>query len=210
MDKKEKEKLPITLCIITANSGKRIKDMILKHKKYVSEVFVIVQKSKDDTLARATEVADFVIERRNKGTADPDRNWLFNLATHSWILYLDDDEFVSPELGRKLKTLINDKVDVYWLKRTNLVNGKDVSSLLGDDYQARLFKRGAVVFPDQIHTYPKVADQAIVAHVDYAIIHDRSLELLKKGNRARNCIASKDQIVNQERFISAVENLLEN
>lgn len=206
---KEIKKLPITLCIITANSGKRIKDMILKHKKHVSEVMVVVQKSEDDTLERAREVADVVIERRNKGTADPDRNWLFDLANTEWILYLDDDEYLSTALRSKLKALTKDNVDVYWLQRQNFVDGVDVFNALGKDYQPRLFRKGSLKFPDQIHTYPKVADQSIQAYVDYPIIHKRTFEQLKKSNRARNKIASSDQIAMQEKFISLVESIIE-
>ena len=102
------KKLPISLCIITHNSEDRIKDMILKHKDVVSEVIVVVQKSTDDTLARAREVADVVIERRCKGTSDPDRDWLFALAKHEWILYLDDDEYASTKLKGKFKQLIKE------------------------------------------------------------------------------------------------------
>jgi len=208
MSRTKNKPLPITLCVITANSGKRIKDVVLKHKKYVSEVLVVVQKSEDDTLARAREVADCVIERRNKGTSDPDRNWLFDLASNPWVLYLDDDEFISPKLAKNLKKLIESNVDVFWLQRDNFVNNKDISAILGKDYQARLFRKGSLRFPDEIHTYPTLANEAISAYVDYPIIHKRGLEQLKKSNRARNCVASREQIGNQEKFIADVERYL--
>lgn len=209
MSKKKVAKLPITLCVITCNSGDRIKDMILKHKDYVSEVMVIVQESTDDTLARAREVADVVIERRRKGTSDADRNWLFDLASNEWVLYLDDDEHVSPSLGRKLKTLIKETVDIFWFRRTNLVDGVDIHDILGKDMQCRLFRKGAVTFPDKIHTYPKPDPKALAAYTDYDIIHERTLEQVRNGNRVRNSIASKESIQMQEDFIKNVEALVE-
>ena len=203
------KKLPISLCIITHNSEDRIKDMILKHKEVVSEVIVVVQKSTDDTLARAREVADVVIERRCKGTSDPDRDWTFSIASNEWVLYLDDDEYVSTKLKGKLKQLIKEQVDAYWFKRTNLVDGVDIHPILGNDMQCRLFKKGAVTFPDEIHTYPKAQKGVITAFVEYDIIHERTLEQLKRSNRNRNVIADRDSIGMQEQFIAKVDNYLE-
>ncbi len=209
MKKKTLKKLPITLCVITHNSGNRIKEMILKHKDVVSEVMIVVQKSSDDTLARAREVADVVIEKRCKGTSDPDRNWLFNLVSNEWVLYLDDDEYVSPILKGKLEDLIKQNIDIYWFKRTNLVDGVDIFDILKNDMQPRLFKRGSVKFPNRIHTYPEKAPDAFAGFVEYDIIHDRTLDQVKKGNRVRNSVANREQVAMQEKFISQVEALLE-
>ena len=208
--KKKNKKLPITLCVITHNSEDRIKDMILKHKEFVSEVIVVVQKSTDDTLARAREVADCVIERRCKGTSDPDRNWLFSLARNPWVLYLDDDEYTSPELNKKLPDLIKQNVAVYWMARKNLVDGVDIFKVLKHDMQPRLFQKGALTFPDQIHTYPRAEKDAYVAFVDYPIVHERTFEQVKRSNRDRNIVADKDRLAMQEKFIAQVGELLEN
>lgn len=207
--KKKVKKLPISLCVITHNSEDRIKDMILKHKEFVSEVIVVVQESTDNTLARAREVADVVIERRCKGTSDSDRNWTFSLANNPWVLYLDTDEYTSPELNKKLPELIKQNVAIYWMARKNLVDGVDMFKVLKHDMQPRLFQKGALKFPDQIHTYPKPEKDAYVAFVDYPIIHERTLEQVKSSNRARNAIASKDMISLQEGFIAQVEAELE-
>ena len=206
---KKDEKLPITLCVITCNSEDRIKDMILKNKEVVSEVLVVVQESKDDTAARAREAGAVVIERRRKGTSDPDRNWLFALANTPWVLYLDDDEYISPELKENIESLIKENVDIYWLKRTNLVDGVDIFKILGHDMQPRLFRKGALNFPDQIHTYPSPASEAMPAFVEYPIIHERTLEQVKKGNRVRNNGADPRMIEMQEKFIMNVEALLD-
>ena len=205
---KKSKKLPITLCVICHNSEDIIKEMILKHKEIVSEVLVIVQKSTDDTYRVASEVADMVIHRRCKGTSDPDRDWLFSLASNEWILYLDSDEYASDELIKKLPELIKEHIDVYWMKRTNLVNGVDIHSILGNDMQARLFRKGALSYPDTIHTYPKLSPNAITGFIEYPIIHDRTLDQLRSGNRNRNVIASRDHIALQEGFIAKVETLI--
>lgn len=203
------KKLPITLCVITCNSGSIIKDMITKNKEFVDEVIVLVQESKDNTLEEAESVADLVVERKRKGTCDPDANWAFSLAKNEWILYLGDDEFISKDLAKSLKDLIKQSVDIYWFVRKNLVDGIDIFDISGRDMQPRLFRKGSLNFPDKIHTYPKPDPAAIVAYVDLEIIHKRTLEGLKKSNRARNIIADPEMLNTQENFIKNVERLLE-
>jgi glycosyltransferase involved in cell wall biosynthesis len=203
------QKLPITLCIIAHNEENIIKDCILKHKDVVSETLVIDQASTDRTADRAREAGAMVIPRRCKGTSDPDRDWLFALASNEWILYLDSDEYASKNLKKKLKQLIKEDVDIYWMKRTNLVDGVDIQPILGNDMQARLFRKGSLNYPDEIHTYPQPHKGARVAFVEYDIIHDRNLKDLKKSNRNRNVIASREQVGMQEQFIAKVENYLE-
>ena len=202
------KKLPITLCVITRNSADRIKEMVEKHRPFVSEVLIADQSSTDGTWDIAQEVADHAIQRRHKGTADPDRNWLFQQAKNEWILYLDDDEYLDEKCIEALPRLLKDNIDIYWLKETNLVDGIDIKEILGDDPHPRLFKKGSIRFPDQIHTYPEPANDVKVAFVDYSIIHDRTLEKIKESNRARDKIASPEQIQVQENFIKQVEDLL--
>lgn len=202
------KKLPITLCVITRNSADRIREMVEKHKPFVDEVLIVDQSSTDGTWEIVKEIADHPIKRRHKGTADPDRNWLFQNAKNPWILYLDDDEYLSPRAIKALPRLIKDNIDIYWLKEINLVDGTDIREILGDDVHPRLFKKGSIRFPDQIHTYPEPANEVKVAFVNYHIIHDRSLEKIKEANRARNQIASPEQIQVQENFIKQVEDLL--
>ncbi len=203
------DKLPISLCVITHNSGDRIKEMLQRHKEVVSEIIVVVQKSTDNTLEEAREVADLVIEKSCKGTSDPDRNWTFNIAGCPWILYLDDDEYLSEEYINKLPQILESNLDVIWSPRKNLVDGVDIKKVLGEDLQCRLFRKGSVRFSDEIHTYPESASNVQVGFIEEEIVHDRTLEGLKKANRSRNVIANPDEIANQESFIANVESLIQ-
>lgn len=206
------EKLPITLCVVTRNSADRIGSMLEKHAGIVSEILVVVQESTDNTLTIAEKYATFVFKRRGKGAADPDRNWLFSMSNNPWVLYLDDDEYLPLDTIKALPELINDNIEVYWLNTTNLVDGVDIKEILGDDPHPRLFRTGSVRYNDQKtnldHTYPDVADGAKVAYINYSIVHDRAFKKLKDSNRARNKIATPEQVDLQENFIRSVEKLL--
>jgi len=202
------KKLPITLCIITKNSEDRIANVINKHSEFVSETIVVNQSSEDKTAERASEAGALVVNRRTKGTSDPDRNWTFSLANYPWVLYLDDDEYLDIKDFKELEAIINANVDAVWFNRVNLVDGVDMFSVLGEDPQCRLFKRGATNWPDSIHTYPQPADGIRTLYSNIKMIHERTLEGLEKSNRSRNAIAKPEQIKAQEQFISQVKEVL--
>lgn len=208
------EKLPISLCVTTYNSEGRLKTLIERCRPFVSEVLVVDQKSTDGTAEDAKELADVFCSRRRKGAADPDRNWLFGLAKHPWVLYLDDDEYLSDKLIKVLPEILKDNIDIYWLKTTNLVDGIDIKDILGDDFHPRLFKKGFLTYQDQAtnldHTYPVAASNAKSAYIDYHIVHDRTYEKIVRSNRARDRIATPDQIKMQEAFITSLDKLLSN
>lgn len=204
----ELKQLPITLCMVVRNSNGRLKDVIKAHRDVVSEVVVVDQSSDDGTYEEALEHADFVFKRTNKGTADPDRNFAFSCGSQPWVLYIDDDERLAEETKHKLEAIINSNADIIWFKRRNFVDGIDLTQEIGDDPQCRLFKRGAVTFPDQIHTYPTPANGATVLYSNYWLEHHRTLEGLKKANKLRERVASPEQKKLQDDFIYMVENTI--
>ena len=207
------EKLPITLCVITRNSEGAIGPMLKKHRDFIKEILVVDQDSTDNTRAEAEEVADMVFTRKAKGTADPDRNWLFSIAQNPWVLYLDDDEYLDEELIKILPELLDDGIDIYWLKTRKLVDGVDIKEILGEDPHPRLFKKGAVTYQDQQtnldHTFPEAHPQAMVAYINHYMVHDRTLDKVIKSNRRRNAIATPEQTRMQEGFIKSVQDYLE-
>ena len=207
------EKLKVSLCVVTHNSEERIGKMLRMHRDVVDEILVIDQSSTDNTRVEAEKYADRVITRRCKGASDPDRNWLYAQARNPWVLYLDDDEYLDHNTIKRLPVLLaQDKIHIYWLKHKNLVNGIDIKELSGDDWHPRLFRKGSMRYLDQQtsvdHTYPEAATGTNVAHVNYFIVHDRTLEKIKKANRDRNRVATPEQINLQENYIAAVEKLL--
>ncbi len=204
------EKLPISLCVITHNSGGRLKSLIEYHRDIVQEVLVADQESTDGTYEEAKQLADFVFKRRCKGTSDPDRNWLFSLANNPWVLYLDDDERLEDDTKANLAEIIKLEVDAIWLKRNNFIDGIDASQICGPDPQCRLFRVGAVNFPERIHTYPEPASNIRVAYLDYGIRHDRTYQGLVKANRDREIIANEAEKRTQDEFLTKVDGFLNN
>lgn len=201
-------KLPISLIAIVRNANGRLRKLIEAHRDIVSEVVIVDQFSDDGTYEEALELADQVYRRRCKGTSDPDRDWAFSLAKNPYVLYLDDDEALTDEAKKLLPDLVKCGADAFWMKRQNFVDGVDIESILGEDPQCRLFRKGCVRFPNEIHQYPEVANNAKVFFLDCAIVHNRTMDQIVKANKARHGTASPKNRENQDKFVDAVRRLI--
>lgn len=199
------EKLPITLVSIVHNAGGRLKQLIEKHREVVSEVIIVDQYSTDGTYEEALKLADRVYRKRKKGTSDPDRDWAFSLANNPFVLYLDDDEYLTEEAIALLPDILRTGGEAFWFQRANFVDGVNIQELAGTDEQCRLFRKGAVRFPDQIHTYPKPANDISVFYLDVKINHERTLDQLKRANKAREVVASDSSLKLQKDFLARLE-----
>ena len=199
------EKLPISLCVISHNSGSKLLELIEKHRDLVSEVIVLDQGSTDGTEDLLKGEVDVFVKRRHKGFCEPDREYCFSLAKNEYVLNLDDDEELSQELKEKLPTLIKSRGDIFFFKRKNLVDGVDIHELMGDDIQPRLWKRGSLRWGVKLHEYPEPALNTKVFFINENIVHKRTLEGLKKSNKARNRIADDLNHQKQVNFVAAVE-----
>lgn len=202
------EKLPVSLVMIVCNAADRLEAVISHHRSFVSEVVVLDQGSTDGTYEVAEKLADLVVRRRHKGYCEPDREYAFSLAKHPYVLNLDDDEFLSPEAVKALGEAVKTDADIFWFKRHNYVDGISIKEIMGEDPQCRFFKRGAVRYSDTMHKYPEPAINTKVFYLDTEIEHRRTLEGLKKANKARNRVADPEVVKMQDEFVQAVEDFL--
>lgn len=202
------QELPISLCVVTYNSGGRLKNLIEYHRPYFKEIIVVDQGSTDGTWEEAKALADFAIQKTCKGCVEPERQYSVDLATQPWVLVLDDDEKVSTALLEGLGGILASGADAVWFKFKNLVEDIDISAILGDDPHLRLFRRGAVRWPTKMHSWPETAQQAVTLFSDLEIEHIRSWEKVKKSNIAREAVADAEVIAMQTRFLREVEKIL--
>lgn len=82
----------------------------------------------------------------------PQKNRALDLATGDWVLSIDADERVTPELAREIQaTLAAPRGDAYEIARLSNFCGRDIRhSGWWPDYVLRLFKRGAARFNDVV------------------------------------------------------------
>lgn len=86
----------ISACIMTYNEEDNIR-RCLESVSWCDEIVVVDSFSTDNTLAICLEYTDKVSQNEWNGYI-AQRNLIRTLATHDWILFLDADEEISPQL----------------------------------------------------------------------------------------------------------------
>jgi len=112
--------------------------------RWADEIIVVDSGSKDRTIEIAqsfgakTSYHDF-------GGHGEQKNIALDLCTSEWILLLDADEVLTPELQAEIQTLLSGepKFGAYWIPRLNLYFGRWIRhGGFYPDRKLRLFRRG--------------------------------------------------------------------
>ena len=138
-------KLPISVVIITLNEQKNIGACLESVKDWVDEIFLVDSGSTDKTLEIAKNYTDNICFHEFE-TFAKQRNWAQdNLPIiNEWVLHLDADERISPELAQSIENVFSSGVDVdgVMAPRRTVFCGKWIR--FGGHYpvyQLRLFKK---------------------------------------------------------------------
>jgi glycosyltransferase involved in cell wall biosynthesis len=108
------------------------------------EIVIADSGSSDSTMDIAGEYKCRIIEREYINSANF-KNWAIPQAKYEWVLIVDSDERVTPELAREIKDILDQPepdADGYFIFRRNFIFGKPVKySGWGTDKVLRLFSR---------------------------------------------------------------------
>ena len=132
----------LSVAIITLNEERNL-PQTLASVRFADEVIVLDSGSTDRTTEIAREYGAHVIYEPWKGFAQQ-KNSAIDKCTGTWILSLDADEELSPELQREIDALLRGKpgADAYMLRRRNLFLGKWMRhGGFYPDPKLRLFRR---------------------------------------------------------------------
>jgi len=149
------EKLSVT--IITLNEGKKIRDA-LESVKWADEIVVIDSGSTDGTLDICREYTDKVYSNKWPGFV-AQKNFATDKAAHRWILSIDADERVTPELAGEIRQRISSpSADAYAIPRRVFYLGRWINhSGWYPDCKVRLFDREKCRWEgEQVHETVKV------------------------------------------------------
>lgn len=153
----------ISVTVITKNEETSIA-RCLQSVSWVDEVIVVDSGSTDRTVEIARELGATVSVNADWPGFGPQKNRALNLATGDWILSLDADEWVTPELGEEMRETIsgNPDFDAYRLPRSSSFCGRFMRhSGWWPDYVVRLFRRGTARFSDDIVHERTLVDGAV-------------------------------------------------
>ena len=94
----------LTVTVITMNEARNI-PAALESVRWADEIVLVDSESTDDTVEIARRYTDRVIVRPWSGYVDQ-KNFAAAQASHDWILSLDADERVSPELATEIRDVL--------------------------------------------------------------------------------------------------------
>jgi glycosyltransferase involved in cell wall biosynthesis len=137
----------VSVTIITLNEAADIGDA-LESVAWADERIVVDSMSTDGTVAIARRHTDRVIVREWPGYVEQ-KNYAAALAAHDWILSLDADERVTPELAHEIMSVLRDTPPHggYRMPRVTFHLGRWIRTTdWYPDYQLRLYDRRAAAW----------------------------------------------------------------
>jgi glycosyltransferase involved in cell wall biosynthesis len=134
----------VSACIIAFNEEINIR-RCLESVKWCDEIIIIDSYSTDTTVEICREYTDKIHTREYKGNIDQ-KNFAASLTTCKWVLSLDADESVRPDLKQEIFDILENNdplINGYYFKRRAYLFGKWIKHCgWYPDYKLRLFRRG--------------------------------------------------------------------
>ena len=184
------EKGKISVVINTYNAEKHLK-VVVEAVKDFDEVLVCDMESTDSTLAIAREMGCRIVTFPKNGVSivEPAREFAIHEAANEWVLVVDADEIVTPQLKDYLYRRIKeaDCPDGIAIPRKNYFMGRFMHSCY-PDYILRFFRKEVTHWPPVIHTSPVVegrVERIPKTHKELAFEHlanDSVADILRKNN----------------------------
>lgn len=197
----------ISVTILTKNSQKYLPE-VLSALQIFDEILIYDTGSQDQTLDIARQFSNVNIYEGSFIGFGPTHNRASQLAKHDWILSIDSDEIVTPDLTTEIQTLALTRGCVYSFPRHNEYRGKWVRWCgWHPDRQIRLYNRKETRFTDaQVHEavevrYLKEMElQAPLRHYSYQHVSD----FLHKMQAYSSLFASQYQGKKSSSFSKAI------
>lgn len=139
----------LTVIVTTLNEEVNIREC-LESLAFADEIFLVDSFSTDGTVAIARSVPRVRIVQREYFGSAAQKNWAMDQVTTPWLLIVDADERVPPELAREIQALLEKGPDAkaYFIRRQNVFLDRVIRhSGWSTDKVVRLMERGAARYP---------------------------------------------------------------
>ena len=178
--------IKLTVIVITKNEAHNI-EACLKSVLFADQIVVFDSGSTDGTADVAKNMGAELGHGTNWLGFGIQKNRALALARNDWVLSIDADERITPELQAEIKVVLNKpQFDVYSFPRLSSYCGQYMRhSGWHPDRVTRLFKRGSASFSDDL-VHEKLLTQQAVGQLRAHMLHESftSFEaVLDKANR---------------------------
>ncbi len=173
----------LSVVLATYNEEKNLPSCLDSIKDLADEIIIVDGSSTDKTVEIAKKYGAIVKITTNKPNFHINKQMAIDMATKDWILQLDGDEHISPELKDEIRgildkenhksSIINHKSDVngYWMPRKNWFLGRFL--MKGGqypDYTLRFYRNGKGRLPQKdVHEQAEVVGK--VGYLKNALLH---------------------------------------
>ena len=213
MKKDPQFKNTVSVVILTHNSSCKIKDC-LESVTWASEIVVVDDLSQDDTVDRVRRYTDRVYSRK-WDVEGIHRNYAYSLAEGDYVLSLDSDERVSPELKEEILQCMREgfEFDCYNISHRNYLGSQWLRH--GGWYpnsKLKLYKKVLPVYEDT-EPHPRVLLPGARSSLKNDLIHlayDNYSQLISKMNyqtdmEARKWVKDRRKMTGFNAFRKAVD-----
>ena len=179
------ERLPISAVIITLNAASQL-EPCLQSVQFCADIVVVDSGSSDGTHALAERYGARVIQCEWRGFG-PQKQFAVEQACHDWVLCIDADERISPQLQASIgQAMQAPRHQVYRFPRCNRFMGRYLRHGEGyPDWSLRLFDRRHACWSDDA-VHEKVIAAGEVGELKGDLLHDSAETIesyLDKQNR---------------------------
>lgn len=177
--------LALSLVIITRNAALEL-PMCLQSAPFADEILIVDTGSTDATLQIAQEKGARIEQTPWLGFG-PTKRYAVNQARHDWVLCLDADERISPQLAQAIQQKMHSpQAYAYRMARSNYFLGRYLKHGEGyPDWSLRLFHRQYAQWSEDL-VHEKVLTQTAVATLSGDLLHHSAESLrqyMDKQNR---------------------------
>jgi glycosyltransferase involved in cell wall biosynthesis len=160
----------LSVIIITKNEALNIRDC-LESAAWADEIIVVDSGSSDDTVAICREFTPHVYSHDWPGFG-AQKNRALGYATKDWVLSLDADERITPQLRAEIETATSSGLATgYEIPRLSSFCGRFMQhSGWRPDYVLRLFRRGQGAFTDAL-VHEGVAVEGVTKELNQPLLH---------------------------------------
>lgn len=200
-------RLPISAIILTFNEEEAIGDCLASVAGVCDEIFVVDSFSTDKTLAIAANFTEKIVQHPFANHAQQ-RNWAQDTlpVKNKWVLHLDADERVTPELAKQLEDIFAHPVsaDGFMVSRRTVFRGKWIR--FGGHYPVyhlRIFKKAKGRSEERLYDQNyMVTGEVLKIDADIINIINPDLATWKQRHRRWARLEAEEVLFNRDRKLN--------
>ncbi len=165
--------MSLSVVLATFNEEKNLPSCLSSVRELADEIVIVDGTSTDNTVEIAKSFGARVRVKDNPPIFHINKQIAIDMATKNWVLQLDADEQVTPQLAEEIKTLMKEKdaADGYWIPRKNWFLGRFLmKGGVYPDYTLRLYRKGKGHLP-QKDVHEQAVVEGKVGYMHHPLIH---------------------------------------